>query len=507
MNATTLTIAAALLSSGALLAQLPAPNPQPRTAPRPAYAGITTMGTTPANRHWSPAASNGTSMFVFGGRTGTGNGAKRNDLHEFDAATLTWTEHNPDGDPNAPTARFRNGLSWESTRSRLVVFGGEDDQGNILGDTWEWDPLTNTWANANPGTAPSARRFSSMTQDPGTGGILLFGGWDANGTPLNDTWLYIGGTWVQLSPATSPPARGHHTLVTRSDFGDVFLCAGHDGLATGRTHFLDTWRWDSAGGTWVQITPSTTAIPHGHAGNWAVYDPTRQRVVLTGGQGISTASGNTGGAYGTAYGGSPSSWTSEFDCVTNEWILYGPAAFSTADPVIGRASRYYTAFLGDRIYKWGGQNPSGTGRPLTEMKEYVATPPASTASFGMGCSGLALTADNDPWLGRTFESTVSGLAPGSLVWGITGFTLMTTPLASLNPAGGAGCDLLMVVDGTFFLLNVGGAADFDLPLPNNLAFAGAQMHLQAIQVGLNPGGTAVTSLTSTNGITITAGGL
>jgi len=510
MQPTLLIASGVALVSGIALAQIPSPSPQARSAPRAEYIATTGVGgVVPANRHWSHAAGNGTSMFVFGGRNGTGAGPVRNDLQEFDATTLTWTEHNADGDPLAPAPRYRNGIAWDALTSKLIVFGGEDGAGNILGDTWQWDPVTNSWANISPALSPSARRFSAMAQEPSTGGLLLFGGWDVNDTPLNDTWLFIGGTWIQLNPATSPPARGHHSLVTRDNFGDVFLCAGHDGAATGRIHFLDSWRWDGPNATWVQINPTTTAVPHGVAGNQAVYDPLRSRVVLTGGQGISTAAGNTGGAYGTEYGGSPSAWTSEFDCVTNEWLLYGPAAFSTADPVIGRASRYYSAFIpaAGKIYFWGGQNPSGTGTPLTDMKEYQAAPVASVASYGAGCSGLVLAADSDPWLGRTFESTLTGLSAGSLVWGITGFTTAATPLATLHPAGGAGCDLLMVPDGTLFLLNIGGSAEFDLALPSSIVFAGAAMHMQGLQVTVNGAGTVITSLTSSNGITITAGAL
>lgn len=488
------------------LAQLPSPSVSPRVAPRAAYATTSGVsGSIPANRHWTQTAHNGTSMFVFGGRTGTGNGTRRNDLWEFDTTTLTWTEHNADGAAGAPPQRFRAACAWSSLSNTLVVFGGEDAAGNVLDDTWEWDPGTNTWTQITPISTPPARRFSSMAELPGAG-IVMFGGWDDMGADLNDTWVYVGGTWNQLLPMSTPPARGHHHLVTRSgDFGDVFLCGGQNSLGSGsKIHFLDTWRLDPTTLDWVEITPSTPAVPASAFGNAVAYDPIRQCVVMTGGQGISSNSGATGGAYGTEYGGSPSSWTSEFDCVTDEWRLYGPASFNTSDPVIGRASRYFTAFVGDRIWMWGGQDPSNTS-DLTAMKEYQASPLASTTDNGGGCIGLTLTAENDPWLGRPFEATVDGVAATGLIWGFNGFFTQSIPLAGLHPAGIPGCDVLIDLFGNEFL-GVGGPITWSIPLPPVPALAGATMHLQAIQLEVGPGN-AILSLGASNAIVIQTGAL
>lgn len=498
----------ALLSTSTLAAQIPAPAPTPRVVPRAEWivtAGVS--GSIPANRHWSPAVEAGDKMYVFGGRTGTtGSGSKRNDLHEFDATTLTWTTMNVDGAPGAPTQRYRNVAAWDQSGGKLVMFGGEDSAGGLLGDTWEWDPNTNVWtettpAAPNPGTnTPSARRFAAMAYDPVTTGLILFGGTDASGSALDDTWLYIAGSWAPLVPATIPPARANHSMVTRADFGDVFLCAGNDLITGGgRTHHLDTWRWN--GGDWVQIVPTTAAVPHGHAGNQAVYDSLRQRVVLQGGQGISTNSANTGGAYGTAYGGSPSGWTSEFDCVSNEWKLYGDASALTADPVIGRASRYYPAFLAGKVYLWGGQNPAGVGASLTEVKEYQANPIAAATSFGAGCNSMTMTASTAPWAGRTFELSVNGLQAGSLVGGFFGFVPHAAPIP-LTPVPFPGCATLLIQEvATFPLTNVGGVATFALPISDDPGVLGLSPYFHAVQVeaGFN--------LSSSNALQLTLGAL
>ena len=74
---------------------------------------------------------------------------------------------------------------------------------------------TKVWKQlAGPGTTslsgPSARFGAAMSYAPGSPSLLLFGGFDNNGNPLNDTWAWNGYAWTQLKPLHSPPARGEH---------------------------------------------------------------------------------------------------------------------------------------------------------------------------------------------------------------------------------------------------------------------------------------------------------
>jgi hypothetical protein len=74
--------------------------------------------------------------------------------------------------------------------------------------------------------SPSARFGATMSYDPATGNMVLYGG-DANGVYVGDTWTWNGTTWAELSPATSPPARP---------------LRGHDGVRPGlRRHGPLRW--------------------------------------------------------------------------------------------------------------------------------------------------------------------------------------------------------------------------------------------------------------------------
>lgn len=506
----TLLSLASLASLAATAAAQP-PTPIPRNAPRAHWKPTPGVTGTPTQRRDNPGAASHDKMYVFGGRDGNAGTAVRNALYEFDGAA--WTLKTAEGAAGSPPARGGACVAWDRARSKLVVFGGDTGGTTpaLLGDTWEWDPTTNAWTDVTPNPSPSPRRWAAMAYDPSSGGMLLFGG-DTQitpTTPTNDTWLFFGGAWTQLGATTSPPVRRLHSLVTRPDFGDVFLCAGDDSRNTPVVRLLDAWRFTMAGG-WVPLLNPTFpqgSFPHGTTANQAVYDELRQRVVLQGGQGISVPNTAGGGQYGDDWGGSPSSWCSEYDPFSNEWKLYGQPAFGTADTVIGRVSRYYAAYIPalGKIYKVSGQNPSGTGT-ITGTCEYQAIPLASSTPYGAGCTGsggvVALAASNAPWTTRVFRLTTTNLAPTSLAFGVVGFSQVSIPLSNFISSAGPGCNVLANLDVAVPLINTAGSAELLLGVPDNTALAGAILHAQTLQI--EP---TVPLVTSSNGVSFTIGAM
>ena len=488
-------------------AQLPTPSPTPMALPRAKWSMTPGVTGTPTQRRDNTGAASDTKLYVFGGRDANANTNVLNALYEFDGTT--WTLKTSEGALGSPPARGGACVAWDKTKKKLIVFGGDTGGATpaLLGDTWEWDPVTNAWTMLTPTTSPSPRRWAALAHEPNTGGMLLFGGETALTSPptapSSETWLLLAGNWIPLSPATVPPARKLHSLATRADFSDVFLCCGDDASVTPQVRHLDAWRWNGA--NWIKFV--TPTIPHGTTANQAVYDPLRKRIVVQGGQGISVPNTAGGGQYGDLYGGSPSTWCSEFDCVTNEWILYGAAGFNTADPVIGRISRYFAGFIPSlgKIYKVSGQNPSGTGT-TTATCEYQAFPVAAATNVGAGCLGLLLssTAPNDrPWVGRNFTTTCTGLATGAFPLALIGVTSTPTPLSSLHPAGVAGCNLLSSLEVQLLLGNSSGSAVLTLAIPNDPSFVSASLYHQVLQVQAS--GPVLTALSGSNGLKFTFG--
>lgn len=525
-------------------AQLPTVTLTNRAAPRATWVAITTAGTTtPAGtpptvpnvnttfRADSCGAASNDKLWVFGGSLGNNTSTVTNDLWAFDALAGTFTQVQAHGTVGAPPARGRHAAAWNPSTSKLVVFGGNTRGATptLLNDTWEYDPSTNTWLNVTPGTSPSPRQFTSLTYDPVLGGMLLFGGQTNDAAPnlnSNETWLFTGGAWAPLSPATSPAPRGQHSLVTRSDFGDVLLCGGIDnGIATPeQIRFLDVWTWN--GGNWTKISDCDVLTnPTGIGATWpgnananqAIYDPLRKRVVMQGGQGITVAT-NATYVYGPNFGGSPSNYTSEFDCLTNQWVLYstgtGATPWNNSDPQIGRISRYFGGFVAStgKVYKICGQNAAGSSsKPTYNVYSYQANPIATATSYGAGCTGpggaLLLTADNLPWTGRTFSATATGFGPISLGLGVIGIATQSLPLPLLLPGvGGVGCDLLNTADVLLTLVPSGGSAQVSLPISAGTALAGASLHFQVAEMQFDLSFNWI-GLYTTNGITIGVGAL
>jgi hypothetical protein len=136
------------------------------------------------------------------------------------------------------------------------------------------------------------------------------------------------------------------------------------------------------------------------------------------------------------------------------------------------------------------------------------TCPAATTISGSPCAGsaglLTLAADNAPWTGSTFTVRAAPFAAGSLAFHVLGFGTQSVPLATLHPAAGAGCALLVTPDAATLGLPVGGIATWTVSLPNAPVLAGIVLHDQAVQMELDVVGNLVL-LTSSNRLSATIG--
>lgn len=490
----------------------------PNGAPRAAASVITgsEVGAPPL-MYFGASATDGTSLFVYGGRgvDAAGNAISTwfTSLNAYNPTTNAWTTLSADGNPNGPSTTTRPGMAYDPVANRLVVFGGSDSINSVnLDETWAFDLVTNTWTmlpNPSPGvTAPSARAGCKMAYDATSGGIILFGGQGPGGNTdrYNDTWLLAGTTWVPLTPATSPEPRDLFAMTARSaPYNDIIMLGGR-GQGPAQDRLDDTWRWDGSNLDWVPVTAINGTVPVTFCGgNDAVYDEVRECVVVINGTGTNNAPSNI-----TSSG----SWTSEYDCVLNEWRAYGNDQSNQAaeDPLIGRLQRFPVAFLNGKTYFWAGQNPASAGDSnLPFVKEYQAAPLAAVTSYGAGCTGpgglLDLTADVAPWTGRTFSATCSGFGSNSLALSVWGVAQTSTPLNAVLPQAGAGC--LLLNDATLLMgptLPNAGSATANLNLPFLPSLAGISLQVQVAELEFDTSFNWI-GLFSSNGLQVTIGAL
>jgi hypothetical protein len=173
-----------------------------------------------------------------------------------------------------PPPRFNGALAYDTTRARIVLFGGAGTSAT-LGDTWEWSGTV--WAQKSPTSGPSPRTQHAMAFDSKRGVTVLFGGADTNGGSLGDTWEWDGTSWTQRTPATGPSPRFLHAMAYDSRRGVTVLFGG---TGDGESALSDIWEWD--GMSWHSASTSGAA-PAPRLGAAMVYDAFHERAFLFGG--------------------------------------------------------------------------------------------------------------------------------------------------------------------------------------------------------------------------------
>jgi len=163
--------------------------------------------------------------------------------------------------------------------SNVVLFGGLNlgpdgvfNEFNVLGDTWIWSGTDWTQVTRFLSLTPPARYGASMAYDPDSGTAVLFGGRDAAGHYLADTWSFktttvcllgnctLLGSWLKVnSPPGSGPSARSGAMMAKIPFPDyIFVTGGFDGS----TFLNDTWQFFNS--EWVQA-PAFLVISPGRS--------------------------------------------------------------------------------------------------------------------------------------------------------------------------------------------------------------------------------------------------
>lgn len=181
---------------------------------------------------------------LFGGLGQDGSPAE---TWAYDAEEKSWIDLKP---TSSPPPRQNAVMAYDSNRQRVLLFGGSDGQ-TILNDLWAYDAAANTWSQLAEGSAaaPPPHLLPAMAFDEESDQLVLFGGMaeplSAVAGPhnvLGDTWVYdpVADSWSELKLDSSPPARGAAGMVYDAREAKMVLFGGF-----GDTGFLgDTWLLD-----------------------------------------------------------------------------------------------------------------------------------------------------------------------------------------------------------------------------------------------------------------------
>jgi hypothetical protein len=178
-----------------------------------------------------------------------------------------------------PAGRVSAAMAYDPIRKQIVLFGGTNASGVVMGDTWLWDGTTWTagpvsTTGPGPSMGPPPRTEHAIAFDPVAGMLLMFGGRSGN-VYLGDTWVWNGTDWVRQTPPLAPPARSKHTIVTDPIRRRIVMLGGDDGAGTRTDH----WEWEM--GAWVDHSSMT--LPPARNDYGVAWSGPRHRLVLFGG--------------------------------------------------------------------------------------------------------------------------------------------------------------------------------------------------------------------------------
>jgi hypothetical protein len=175
-----------------------------------------------------------------------------------------------------PPARHRGAMVYLDNRERSLLFGGQRETGDFLGDTWTY--AGQNWQRVMEGRVrPMPRCGHCMAFDERVGVAVLFGGIDKRQNSLGDTWLFDGTLWTEVR-GSAPPARRYAALAYDPDLKGCILHGGSEDEA-GRRSFGDDWLFQD--NVWKRMPPHFDTDPRDDHG-FAYHRGARRMVMLEG---------------------------------------------------------------------------------------------------------------------------------------------------------------------------------------------------------------------------------
>jgi N-acetylneuraminic acid mutarotase len=251
----------------------------------------TSTSSAPSKRIKPKAAWTGTRMLIWGGLgSASVTGGALGNGGEYDPSTDHWTANI--NAPGAPDARTSHTLVWTGTK--LLVWGGTNNQGTVFNTGGAFDPAMNQWSGITTVGAPVARTEHSAVWT-GTK-MLVWGGKDSSVMNYNTGGAYDPATdqWTPMSTTEAPRGRTSHAAVWTGT--KMLVWGGQVGSEADNTGGA----YDPATDQWTPIT--TAGAPSarlGHTGVW-----TGTHMLVWG---------------GTQYGGTPFDSGGAYDPATDQW--------------------------------------------------------------------------------------------------------------------------------------------------------------------------------------------
>ena len=215
-----------------------------------------------------------------------------NDIWAFNFNDSSWQELFPDGNVSgAPLKRYGVASVFDPLNRNIISFAGFTTSGRF-DDTWSFSVDNQNWTERTNLDFPLRRCLTSQCFAPERREMIVFGGQSTGN--LNDIWsLNVDNfTWANHIPLVSPVAR-HFTSSVYCGNGNVVIFGGdslNQGNTSGAMNDLLSFSLDSQ--TWNTILQDPIK-PSARYGHTYIYIPSQDKMILFGGQGISSLNAET----------------------------------------------------------------------------------------------------------------------------------------------------------------------------------------------------------------------
>jgi HEAT repeat protein len=198
-------------------------------------------------------------------------------------------------DYRACNTTYEAGLAFDEGAGRVVKWGshGQRCDSPQSGETWLYDPATNTWKESASALEPFGMCGTwGLAYDKAEQSIVSVQemgadhGWQwdrARSLRVSVPWVYRGAQdqWTPVRPVKNPGQRGFHTMPYLDAAQVVMLYGGQGG---DKATAGNVWIYDTYANTWTTL-PLSDPMPGARAHTPLVYLPTLDRVLTTSGGG------------------------------------------------------------------------------------------------------------------------------------------------------------------------------------------------------------------------------
>ncbi len=383
------------------------PSATPTCTPGGSPAPWTVVAPYPEILESTAVSNDGTFAYSAGGRGPT------NGFYRYDPVANTWTTLAP-----LPLALYDARSTYAANVNKVYVFGGFVS-GNVLNTNYIYDIATNSWTTGVP--MPDGRYFPNVAYYGVNGKIYVIGGFDPSFTEQGQTWEYdpVANTWNTSRTNDPVPQGGSATSIV----GQYIYLAGSLG-AGGGTNFH--YRYDVLGDTWAAMAPVPVDVFE--AAGAAIEN---QTYVIGGGNPNVGPAANAQARKQASIGAPAMSYNSTYiyDIPANSWVI-GPNTYVAHSFTGGTAirNRLLVVCGFDLIGDTHVVEMSVTGGCASPTP--TATPTATATATAIATATATPTVSATPTATVTPSATATATATATA---IATATATATPTASATP--------------------------------------------------------------------------